>query len=63
MKLAKWIDKLNNYGYLRIFFNEKDAKECQQALAQMKKIIEENHKLKLEVELLREVTDNPGGLL
>ncbi len=38
--LPQWLDELNNYGRLRVFLNEEDAKECQRALTRMKEVIE-----------------------
>jgi len=38
--LPQWLDELNDYGRLRIFFNEEEAKECQRALTRMKEIVD-----------------------
>ena len=38
--LPQWLDELNDYGRLRIFFNEGEAKECQRALTRMKEIVD-----------------------
>jgi len=38
--LPQWLDELNNYGRLRIFFNEEEAKECQRALTRMKELVD-----------------------
>lgn len=53
IKLLNRID----YGFLRIRFNEEDAKKCDEAL---KKILKENNELRSENDLLRFTKDNPG---
>jgi len=53
IKLLNRID----YGFLRIRFNEENAKKCEEAL---KKILKENKELHSENDLLRFTKDNPG---
>ena len=53
IKLLNRID----YGFLRIRFNQKNAKKCEDAL---KKILKENQELRSENDLLRFTKDNPG---
>ena len=53
LKLLNRID----YGSLRIRFNQRDAKKCEEAL---KKILKENKELRSENDLLRFTQDNPG---
>ena len=60
MEGIKFLKQLDNYGFLRIKFNESDAKKCQEAI---KEIIKENKELHSENELLKLQVDNPGGLL
>jgi hypothetical protein len=50
MKAINLLKKLDNYGFLRIKFNEVDAKQCQEAI---RKIIKENEELRSENELLK----------
>ncbi len=52
----KLLNKVD-YGLLRIRFNQKDAKKCEEALS---KIINENKELRLDNDLLRFTKDNPG---
>ena len=59
MKGLKLLEQLDNYGFLRIKFNEHDAKECQEAI---EGIIKENKELRSENEVLKLQIDNPGGL-
>ena len=40
--LIGFIDRLNDYGFLRIIFNEETAKFCQESLGEIRKIVE-NH--------------------
>jgi len=56
IKLLKRID----YGFLRIRFNQIDAKRCEEALEE---IIKENKELRVENNVLKLQVDNPGGLL
>ena len=47
MKGIKLLKQLDNYGFLRIKFNETDARKCQEAI---RKIIKENEELRLDNE-------------
>lgn len=60
MEEINFLKQLDNYGFLRIKFNETNAKKCQKAI---RGIIKENEELRSENELLKLQVDNPGGLL